>query len=149
MNRDMSKNMNKKQECIYSIKQLHDSLEKHLNSNLKKSDLTMTQMGALCMLNYEKQGMCTLKEFEQILHLAQSTTVGIVKRLEQKGLVSCSVDSKDRRNKYVQITPKGEALCGPAVASMNTVTEDLFVGMTEEEMSTLIHLAKKLCENMK
>ena len=95
----MNKITDKRKDCFYMIKQLHDNIEKNANNALKKYDLTMMQLGALMRLNKDGGGECTLKEFEKLLHLAQSTTAGIVKRLEQKKFVECFGDPFDKRIK--------------------------------------------------
>lgn len=138
--------MSTKQDCMYMIKQLHDTIEKHMNQALSKYDLTMLQMGALVMLHRKKQDSCTLKEFEQVLHLAQSTTAGVVKRLEQKGYVQTSTDSRDRRMKNVQITPDGLELCMQTAKAVEYTVEQLFEGLEEEELQMLIYLIKKICK---
>ena len=138
--------MSVKQDCMYMIKQLHDTIEKRMNQALSKYDLTMLQMGALVMLHKKKQGCCTLKEFAQLLHLAQSTTVGVVKRLEQKGYVQTATDSQDRRIKNVQITPEGLALCTQAGKQAEQTVEELFEGLDEEEIQMFIHFIKKICK---
>lgn len=137
--------MSTKQDCMYMIKQLHDTIEKRMNQALSKYDLTMIQMRALFLLHKKKQDSCTLKEFEQILHIAQSTTAGVVKRLEQKGYVETAMDSRDRRIKNVQITPEGLELCTQAVKEAERIVEQLFDGLTEEELQTFICFIKKIC----
>lgn len=137
--------MSTKQDCMYMIKQLHDTIEKRMNQALSKYDLTMVQMRALVLLHKKKQDSCTLKEFEQILHIAQSTTAGVVKRLEQKGYVETAMDSRDRRIKNVQITPEGLELCTRAVKEAECIVEQLFDGLTEEEMQTFIGFIEKIC----
>lgn len=138
--------MNTKQNCMYMIKQLHDTIEKRMNQELSKFDLTMLQMGALVLLHREEQGCCTMKEFEQLLHLAQSTTAGVVKRLEQKGYVHTATDNQDRRIKNVQITSEGLQLCTDAAKEAEYIVEDLFGDLTEEELKMFIYFIKKICK---
>ena len=69
------------------IKQIHDELEKQTNNQLRSADLTMAQVGTLVILNRSPEGRMPLKELEKRLHVAQSTALGIVSRLERKGLV--------------------------------------------------------------
>lgn len=130
---------------MYMVKQLHDTIEKRMNQALSKCDLTMVQMGALGMLHKKEQDTCTLKELEQILHLAQSTTVGVVKRLEQKGYVETAVDSRDRRIKNVKITPDGLELCTHATKEVEQVVDQLFESLNEEELQMFIYFIQKIC----
>lgn len=141
-------NTDRKKDCMYMIKQLHDSIEKQVNSVLKKYDLTMVQLGALIILKKEGKGECTLKEFEQHLHLAQSTTAGIVKRLEQKGDVVCFGDVQDRRIKKVKITANGLELLRTAASDADLTTEKLFDGITKEEFVTFMNVIHKICKNV-
>ena len=41
----------------------------------------------------------TFKEIEKDLHVAQSTTAGLLGRLREKNLIHCCDDSKDKRIK--------------------------------------------------
>lgn len=130
---------------MYMVKQLHDTIEKRMNQALSKCDLTMVQMGTLVMLHKKKQDTCTLKELEQILHLAQSTTVGVVKRLEQKGYVKTSIDSRDRRIKNVKITPDGLELCIQSAKEVESIVEQLFESLNEEELQMFLYFIQKIC----
>ena len=138
--------MSTKQDCMYMIKQLHDTIEKRMNQELAKYDLTMLQMGALVLLHREEQNCCTMKELEQLLHLAQSTTAGVVKRLEQKGYVQTATDNQDRRIKKVQITSEGLQLCIRAEKEAEYIEEELFEDLNEEELQMFIYFIKKICK---
>ena len=138
--------MSASQDCMYMVKQLHDTIEKNMNQALGRYDLTMMQMGALVLLHREKQGSCTMKEFEQVLHLAQSTTAGVVKRLEQKGYVESSTDNRDRRIKNIHITPAGLELCHSAVKTVDSTLQHMFDGLEKEELHMLVYLLKKACK---
>ena len=61
---------------------------------------TLVQVSALFSINDTAEKKVTFKELEKILHLAQSTTVGIISRLEQKNLVTSYIDDNDKRIKY-------------------------------------------------
>lgn len=138
--------MNDIQDCMYMIKWIHDSLEKHMNQALSEYDLTMLQFGTLVRLHKVKQDCCTMKELERMLHLAQSTTAGLVKRLEQKGYVQTLVDQQDHRIKNVHITPAGLHLCTFADKEVRNTVDRMFGGLETEELQTLIFLLKKICK---
>ena len=93
--------------CGMLIRQIHNSLEKMSNKDLKEKGLTLVQVSALFSINDTAEKKVTFKELEKILHLAQSTTVGIISRLEQKNLVTSYIDDNDKRIKYVRITELG------------------------------------------
>ena len=59
------------------------------DNSLRANDLTMAQLGALLVLNQLPDRQLSYKELEKKLHVAQSTTTGILLRLVQKGFVEC------------------------------------------------------------
>ncbi len=129
------------------IKQIHDELEKQTNNQLRSADLTMAQVGTLVILNRSPEGRMPLKELEKRLHVAQSTALGIVSRLERKGLVECFGDPADRRIKMVQITANGTNCCCRAVRYVRTAEEQLLAGLTDEERAAFYTLLLKLCRS--
>ena len=113
--------MDNKYSCGRLLKQIHDGLEKQANNDLRTHDLTMAQVSVLMLLNDADKETLTLKEIEKALHVAQSTSAGIVSRLEQKGFVESFGDAEDKRIKLVRITQTGRQCCGEARANMDHV----------------------------
>lgn len=89
-------------------------------------------------------GKTTFKELEKRLSLAQSTTVGLISRLEQKKLVHVSGDKDDKRIKYVEITPLGEKFCNEAKQEMEDTEQKLLENLSAEEVETLLSLLRKI-----
>lgn len=134
--------------CGAIIKQIHDELEKNANNALRPQGLTMAQVGTLLALKDMPEGQCSLKEMEQILHVAQSTSAGIIVRLEQKGLVEGFGSLEDKRIKMVRITPAGEECCFQAEKSMEETEKKLLSGLTETERSIFISLLVKVRDSI-
>lgn len=134
--------------CGAIIKQIHDELEKNANNILRPQGLTMAQVGALLALKDMPEGQCSLKEMEQLLHVAQSTAAGIVVRLEQKGLVEGFGSSEDKRIKMVRITSAGEECCFQARQSMEATEKKLLYGLTETESSIFNSLLVKVRDSI-
>lgn len=135
--------------CGILIKKIHDALEKKTNNELRTKDLTLAQVQMLMTLEKEENGISSLKKLEKILNVAQSTTVGIVKRLEPKGFVEGYMDSEDKRIKLVRITPAGKAVCHEAQADMNENEQRLLSGLTKSEREQLKVLLQKVYKNLK
>ena len=83
--------MEQQRDCGLLMKQIHDEMRKNANNALRPQGITLVQLDALTKLDQAPEGQRSLKELEQILHVAQSTAAGIVARLEQKeiGRASC------------------------------------------------------------
>lgn len=129
------------------FKQIYDALEKESNQLLRPNDLTLVQTHLLFILKDRDDGTCSLKELEKILHVAQSTTVGIVKRLEQKRLVESCGDVNDKRIKIAKITPAGLDACKHTHEGLQTVEQRLLTGLTEAEIAIFTELLQKVRKN--
>ncbi|MDY6245531.1 MAG: MarR family transcriptional regulator [Lachnospiraceae bacterium] len=76
-------------------------------------DLTYTQYIAMMVLWEEKE--INVKALGKRLYLDSGTLTPVLKRLEQKNLISRQRDSKDERNLIVRLTTEGERLKEKAV----------------------------------
>lgn len=141
--------MKSENSCGLLLRQINNSLEKRANNDLRARDLTLAQVSALLSIQKTKEKQVTFKELEKILHLAQSTTAGIISRLEQKKLVEIHGDVSDKRIKYVCITPLGEQCCEEAEDSMEKTEEILLSPLTDTERSLFYNLLQKVNEVMK
>ena len=131
------------------IKLLHDRLEKQANNTLRAQDLTMMQISVLMELQKTEQKQLSMKELERKFCVAQSTVVGIISRLEQKGFVEAFGDAADKRVKLVHITPAGEACCQEAAGYMEQAEQTLLQGFSEEEKTMFNLLLARAAENMR
>lgn len=135
------------QECLNLLRHIHITLKSEFNRALDELGLTLPQLEVLSVLKHAEEGLL-LKEVEQRIHVAQSTTTGIVSRMEQKGLVSLCPDPKDRRAKCVRITDEGRALTERAAIQMKETGDRLFSSLSETEMEILRTLLQKMADNL-
>lgn len=138
--------MAQKQDAGLLIHQIHNTLEKNGNNQLKKKGLTFSQMNVLMQLINTSEKKLSFKELEKKLLLAQSTTVGLISRLEQKGLVSVFEDIEDKRVKFVEITDLGESYCDDAKIEMEQMERKLLSALTESEREIFYSLLEKVNE---
>ena len=130
------------------FKHIHDALYKSSNNRLRLNNLTLSQMGLLMNLEHRPSGMASMKELEQLLHVAQSTVVGIVSRLEQKEFVSSHEDAHDRRVKLVELTEKGGRTCEQAKKYMEQDQTWLLHGFDEAEKEQLYEFLQRVVQNV-
>ena len=136
--------MEDKLDCGRLIKQIHDEIQKTVNNALRSQDMTLAQLEALLELDQAPENQLSLKELERRLHIAQSTTAGIIMRLEQKGFVEGFGDSGDRRIKLVRLTPVGADCLILAQGSRTEIEGKLLSGLTETERHIFFTLLKKV-----
>jgi len=140
--------MRERADCGRLIKQIHDEVRKNVNNAMRDQDMTMTQLEALMELDSAPEKQCSFKELEQKLHLAQSTTAGIIARLEQKGFVESFGDSNDRRIKLVRLTRAGRDRISAAEQGKAEVEARLLSGLTETERDIFLALLKKVRDSL-
>lgn len=141
--------MEEKKPCGLLIKQINDALERRANNELRSDGLTLVQAGALFALSKLPGQEASMKDLEKILHVAQSTTAGIIARLEQKGLVESFGDMQDKRIKMVRITVCGLDCCKKGYEHMADTERNLLSGLTELEANMFKELLQKVCSYMK
>jgi DNA-binding MarR family transcriptional regulator len=135
--------------CGRLIKQIHDALDKHVNNELRRKDLTLAQARILIELGENGGGALPLKELERSFHVAQSTVVGLVRRLEAKGLLEGFTDPKDSRVKLVRLTAEGENFLDATRQEVIRTDERLMSGLSEAEERDLLRMLRKIYENIK
>ena len=135
--------------CGTLIKQISDELRKMADNKMRSQDMTMAQIGALLALYHTREKQLSMKQLEKELHIAQSTTAGIISRLERKGLVDGSGDAEDKRVKLVRITQAGITRVLEAEQDMNHAEEALLSSLTETERDILYSLLKKVRKSLK
>ena len=75
-------------------------------------DLTYTQYIAMMVL--WEHGTVSVRDMGKKLFLDSGTLTPVLKKLEEKGLITRARDPQDERNLVVTLTPQGEALREPA-----------------------------------
>lgn len=131
------------------LKRIHDCLEKKANNALRSKGLTWMQMSVLLDLQEAPEKKLSMKEIERHFQVAQSTVVGIVARLEQKGLVEAFGDASDRRIKLVHITLAGEACCRETVHDREETEKMILQGFSGEEQKILNSLLARVADNVR
>lgn len=110
---------------------------------LDELDLTYTQYITMMVMWERKQ--VNVKELGECLYLDSGTLTPLLKKMEQKGLVTRARSDKDERNLIVTVTPAGEELRERTLeipARMVGCTP-----LTQEEAATLYKLLYKILRN--
>ena len=107
---------------------------------LDSIDLTYTQYIAMSLL-WEHKTM-TVKELGDPLFLDSGTLTPLLKKLENKGLITRTRSTKDERNLNVSITPAGMALRDKAIENCTLSRSDN--PLSTEETLVLYRLLYKM-----
>ncbi len=129
-----------------SFKFLSAGLDKLANKMLKEKDLSVTQGIVLVWLEESKTGALPIKTIEKRFGTAQSTTLGVVNRLEQKHLVTSHVN--EQHIKIVTLTDAGRALVPSAKDCFVQADSSVFEGFTLGERALFVELLQKAEKNL-
>ncbi|MFI3171853.1 MAG: MarR family transcriptional regulator [Eubacteriales bacterium] len=139
--------MRQEDHLLHYFKKMHDKVEKQGNASLKEIGLTLAQGHILGYLHHSEGYMAPLKEIERRMKVAQSTTAGMVSRLEHNGFVETKEDSVDKRIKIVVLTERGLESTQYIKASMDEIQNQVLSNLTDEEKESLMELLKKVTKD--
>ena len=90
----------------FKFKLIHEGFANMLNKQLRDEDMTFSQMILVSYLWENKDKKITQKDISQALQIKHPTTIGLLKRLEDKEMVKVVVDPDNRKYRNVAITSK-------------------------------------------
>jgi DNA-binding MarR family transcriptional regulator len=93
---------------IHALRRLTRALDIHSRRLAAEKDVTSVQLFCMKMLAHD--GVDTATEVARKVHLSPSTVVGVLDRLEAKGMIERARDREDRRVVRVVLTRKGRDL---------------------------------------
>ena len=131
----------------YQFKLIHEKFKKHFNENLESMDLTFSQFVVLDYLCSNRKGKVTQKDISDALQLKHSTVIGILKRLEAKGMVQCIVDAENKRYRNVFLTKKAVDSLEEMYRRREEMEKRLVSELTKEEETELRRLLGKVFDS--
>ena len=129
------------------IKLLAEKEEREINRILQKDCITVMQVRLLVSLAQREEPLPE-RALGECLHVSQPALVGLIRRLEGKGLVRTYPSPDDRRSRLVQLTEKGQKVCEENHRAMEQYNEQLTRNFSEEEKTTLQDYLLRMFQNM-
>ncbi len=127
---------------LRAIRRVIRAVDMHSKMLQQAQDITAPQL--VCLLTLVRQGPLTMKSLSQAIDLSPSTTVGVVDRLEGKGLVTRTRSEVDRRQVTVAVTVQGEAAAQRAPFPLQNRLVEGFRNLPELEQATLTLALERL-----
>ena len=84
-----------------------------------------------------KYGPQSMNALSKLLFIKNSTTTGLVDRLEKNGLVTRNTVGNDRRKWNIAITKEGRKEIMKAKTVVNAVNEEIQIGCTKQEIEAM------------
>jgi DNA-binding MarR family transcriptional regulator len=133
-------------DIIYSIRRLMQAGELYTKKLNKIYNVSAAQLN--CLLALHENGPLPPSQIAKYILVNSSTVTGIIDRLENKGLVTRSRISSDRRVITVELTKNGKSLCENAPPPVQTKIVDGLNKLSEKQIEqiakTLIKLTNML-----
>ena len=126
------------------IKKIFFEVKNNLNENMKKYNLTATQILILGYLNEKKEDTIIQKDLCDYLSLKHSTVISILRRLEIKGLIIKKTNYKSE----IEITEKGVELVKLVGVQKGFVEDKLLEGFNEKEIKQLNDFLDRIYSNI-
>ena len=132
------------------IKKISEHIEKQVNFEVKKYNLTMTQVRVIVFLFRKEGRVATQKEIELFMEVAHPTIVSIISSLEKKGFVRCCFDENDHRMKNVYLIWGGNVeIYQEMRQTMFSISDQLVQDFTEDEKKAFARFLESAYTNSK
>ncbi len=131
---------------LQSLRRIIRAVEIHSRKLAHNHRITGPQL--TCLLALLEGGPLLTTRLAQKVYLSPSTVVGIVDRLEEKGLVARERSPKDRRQVLVSITVAGEQLAANAPSPLQDKLSEALKNLPELEQISITLALEKVVDLM-
>lgn len=131
---------------LQSIRRIIRSVEIHSHKLVQDHEITGPQLG--CLLTLAKDGPLTISQLARTVYQSPSTVVGIVDRLENKGLAVRQRGNKDRRQVQVCMTEAGKNLIASAPSPLQKTLAESLKKLPELEQVSITMALEKVVDMM-
>jgi len=132
----------------FIIKLINDSIVAQVNLFLKPYEVTLRQLRILGYLHDNKDKLVTQKELEEELQVSHPTVVGILQRLEKKGLIKTFLNPNKKTMKIVTLIEYEAKLFKNINTEKEKFENKLLAGFTDDEKVQLEEFLIRLHRNV-
>ena len=128
----------------FRFKKINDLLCKRADETMQDLDVTFSQHHVLVYLIHSENMTASLKTLEKKFRVSQATMAGIVKRLEEKEVITSYTLPNDKRIKMVSLTEKGINICNRSRELMIMSENKMKALYTQEELENFVNYLERL-----
>ena len=129
--------MSENDKLIYLISKAQHLMWNYLKNELKKQNVILTPPQTTILFSLMKYGPQSMNALSQLLSIKNSTTTGLVDRLEKNRLVRRNNVSNDPRKWEIAITKEGIKEIKKAQIVVNAVNDAIKKGCTKQEIEAM------------
>lgn len=131
------------------IKMISNHLEADKNETLKRDGLTSAQLDLLIMLDDRKKAVTSQKDIGQYFGIKHTTTIHLLKRLEEKQFIYREVNSENAKFRNVFLTEKGKKKVSEVKEKRERVDKLLYGEMSKQDQAELFRLLSEAYANLR
>lgn len=131
---------------LQSIRRIIRAVDIYSRKLRSRCDLTAPQL--VCLGTVAARSPLTVSEIAKSVFLSPSTVVGILDRLESRGLVKRVRDAVDRRVVNISVTPAGKRLVVKAPSALQDGLHDALKSLPKLEQATIALSLKRVVDLM-
>lgn len=110
----------------------------------RSTGLTMPQISTFMRIYH--QGVCGVSDIGDYLGVTNAASSQMIHRMVEQDLLVRTEDPKDRRNRLISLTPKGEALLHDYIEARYHWLHELTAQLSPEDQKTIISALTLLTE---
>lgn len=127
------------------VEELVSDFGKHLKETFDESDLTKTEFPFLVRIRFKEK--TTQKELVELFKVSEGYTAKLLRRFEDKGYITRRENPKNRRQKIVELTPKGIEKTDELLELIDEWENQETSKLSDDELKTLKRLLFKLLQH--
>ena len=126
----------------YNVRRAELFMRQDFDQTFRRKGLRPPEFSVLVLVS--DNPLVTQAALAKALSIARPNMVGLIDRLEKRGLLERSVDENDRRSHGLRLTAKGAALAEQAKKTAAAGDTAATVRLSTSERATLVRLLRKL-----
>lgn len=131
------------------FKKINNAIIQDANAQMKKWDITFSQAELLFYLLKRHDKETTSRDIERRFNLKHPTVVGLLQRMEKKGLVHMETSAADHRRKNIILSEKAYAFGRELQRTRQELEERFYRGLTPEQHAQLRELLELVYQSIK
>lgn len=124
------------------LRRAHQRATQIFLETFEEAGLTPTQWAALAML--AEEGAASQNALGRMTAMDPATIQGVIRRLEERGLITREPDPDDKRRTKLRLSQEGAALVGRLLATGTRVTDRTLEPLGPEDRRKFLEMLAKL-----
>lgn len=136
------------QSIMIDNKTINQRIENSLNAIFGNIDITAAQGRVLMYIANCPDKEIFAADLHKRLCISKPSVSALIKKLRKSGHICCTGCENDERYKNLAVTEKGRKVALLISQHMKNTEREAFINFTEDELTELMRLQKKLLNNI-